>query len=160
MRKILHSIGSLEANFLLNMLFGIIVGLMSYLLTGNTMNIGTMLAVWYCGIWVIGVLGYYLLIFLGDSKRRQPNESWWAFSKRIQRDNDNHPANSSDTIKIRDSYVELDCGHVIHIYSNSTIPRIGGLYWCFGHRRFGPAEQHTVVDVRQFAGIDYQEVLY
>jgi|GEM_PF-3430182 len=109
------------------------------------------------GVWIV-------IVLIGDGKKRRPGESLRSLSRRVSADLDKYRAGKQNARLENDlfwgyRYVVLDCGHIAHDRYIDGIPSEGDEFWCWGHRRFGPAQLQTVRSVDYLPPQDHDKAL-
>jgi hypothetical protein len=93
---------------------------------------------------------WWLFMVCVEGKKRRPGENWRELSARVANE---QALQSSRTQQDRFldwtkySYVLLDCGHLVFTKFPDGEPREGDTFYCWGHHKFGPTQEQTVVEV-------------
>lgn len=109
------------------------------------------------GMAVISLVLWIPVTWLLYSKHRRPGENLWQLSARMEQETSQRQASRYLLRKhcgrgqVTDSYLYLvlDCGHVVFEYFTEA-PQIGDKFWCWGHRKHGPAQEQTIVNVHRW----------
>lgn len=97
-----------------------------------------------------------MIMFAMAGKYRRPGETMWQCLKRYNvdlnersRHREAHRGEFDWDTDWGYRYLTLGCGHIIFEYF-PKVPEVGDTYWCYGHGRFGPAQEHEILHVDQF----------
>jgi hypothetical protein len=143
--------------------WGIPVLLLGFMLLSDSWLRGLLSFVLLLGIWwLIGAVLWSPLVWLMYANKRRPDESLRQLSRRMTQELNKYSALSRGRRSGRSGperqywYVGLNCGHVVFDSFPGGLPSVDDTFWCWGHRRFGPAQEQVVTNVHQFLpeGID------
>lgn len=103
------------------------------------------------GLWLFSLIVWWLGTMLLFGKHRRPGEGLRALSARmLEPQHTEHSFEESFQQALSYRYVEFDCGHTVFDRFPKGIPQANEQLYCPGHRKFGPAQQQTVVEVMRF----------